>query len=151
MKIAKDLRIDEEYYDEHEAEFFVIFNSEKKEEKNWSSKDKKFRIFFDGIRSGNSGRLANFVTFFKNETIEKFWNAQANGLQCSKFHDLIKCQASPYGPEDAYCSKCDNPIDENDGVYHCSIDREDYHRGCINYIGFGHSQEFKTYCEELKH
>ena len=40
---------------------------------------------------------------------------------------------SPYSPyDDVICHLCDKFIDEQDGLYHCSIDEKDYHRGCLN-------------------
>ena len=29
------------------------------------------------------------------------------------------------------CVKCKKPIDVDEGFYHCLIDSEDYHQGCL--------------------
>jgi len=39
-------------------------------------------------------------------------------------------KTSPYN-DGVDCSKCDQPIDVQDGFYHCEVDDEDYHLGCL--------------------
>ena len=90
MRFADDLKIDDDFYDTHENEFFIIFNSMKKddEETNFSEADKDYRIFFDNIRSGQGGRESNFAKFFKNEIIEKLWNADGAWIGFGKSQEF---------------------------------------------------------------
>ena len=52
---------------------------------------------------------------------------------CPNNHEMEYKDSCKYN---LFCNKCNGDIVVKDGFYHCEIDEEDYHEGCVNQSDF---------------
>jgi len=51
---------------------------------------------------------------------------------CDKGHEMeLEFKRPENYSKKVGCVKCKKPIDVDEGFYHCLIDSEDYHQGCL--------------------